>query len=39
MTQPAPGSEPAPPRHPYTHADDDQTDEKPVDTIHPGDYL
>ncbi|MBB4984982.1 hypothetical protein GGE06_005932 [Streptomyces sp. SFB5A] len=39
MTQPAPGSEPATPRHPYTHADD-QPDQRPVDTLDPGEeYL
>jgi hypothetical protein len=39
MTQPEPGSKPAPPRHPYTHADD-QADERPVDTVPThGEYL
>jgi hypothetical protein len=39
MTQPAPGNEQEPPRHPYTHADD-QPDQRPVDTVPTnGEYL
>lgn len=34
MTQP----EPAKPRHPHDRADD-EPDERPVDTLDPGEYL
>lgn len=39
MTQPTPGSEPDTTGNPYTHADDDEPEPRPVDTLNPGEYL